>query len=197
MGTSEVGHTIDAILKVGLAPSLKARGFTRDKRTWRRAHGDAIQVVNVQASQWNAGPEGRFTINLGLYFPSIAKLLGERAVEKPKEYECHLRQRIGTVVSKRDHWWTIDPNADANDLAVDTAEKLEKHGLPWLEARRTLADASRALDGAQAVWTPLALAVAAGDAKTARARYAAAKKDLRPEATVALRALDRLLAKLA
>ena len=52
---SEIGKVIDRIAIDALAAPLKAAGYRRAGRTWRRRLKDAVQVVHVQASRSNIG----------------------------------------------------------------------------------------------------------------------------------------------
>ena len=69
---SELGKVIDHIAVEALGDPLKAAGFRRSGRTWRRQMGDAVQVVHVQASRYNAGRDGEFVLKAGVYFPALA-----------------------------------------------------------------------------------------------------------------------------
>ena len=61
-------------------------------------------------SQSNTSEEGRITLNLGVYYPAIARLSGTPPTTSlPKEYDCTLRRRIGTLMERgEDYWWRVD-----------------------------------------------------------------------------------------
>ncbi|WP_170979462.1 DUF4304 domain-containing protein [Roseomonas sp. HF4] len=140
---SDIAARIDALIGMALAPQLKADGYARKGRTWRRRGGDGILVVNIQASQFNAGEDGRFTMNLGVSLPAPHRLLKERdPPAAPTEYQCDLRARIGELIGDGDHWWRVDASTDDLALGVEIAEAWTRHGRPWLEARATLAGAA-------------------------------------------------------
>src|SRR5262245_58254178 len=104
---SEIADLIDTVVRLGLAPHLRSSGFKKHSRTFTFETGACTQIVNVQASQANIGSEGRFTLNLGVYFPAVAKrrVMVARGAY-PKEYEGTLRARIGSLMpGNRDHWW--------------------------------------------------------------------------------------------
>jgi hypothetical protein len=85
---------------------------------------------------------GKFTINLGVYMPALARQL---LLPMPKgwinQYDCHLRQRIGMLFADpADTWWSL---ADA-DLAAEVAREAVSHfALPWLESVSTVDDIHR------------------------------------------------------
>jgi len=91
----EIGKLINRIVNDAIAAPLAAARFQRSGRTWRRHLDDGvIQVVNVQWSTRNGGVEGWFTLNAGVYFPTLTESIGDFPVTKsPKEYDCHVRKR--------------------------------------------------------------------------------------------------------
>jgi hypothetical protein len=109
---------------------LKARGFRKTGPTWRKSWGDAITVFNLQGSQF--GPS--VYVNLGVYFCPLGEL------ERPNEYQCHLRARLSMLVPDADRLRDLlDLDRPIPDdvrftelrhLAVDYA-------LPWLERTAT------------------------------------------------------------
>jgi hypothetical protein len=194
---SAIGKRIDAVLRVGLPSLLKEHGFKKQGRTWRRVRGDGTQIVSVQGSQWNAGDEGRLTVNLAAYYPAVAKLSRMAIKAAPGEIDGHIRVRIGQLMpGKRDFWWTIERGAaaDLGDLGVDVAEKLHAHGLPFVDTAASLAEANERLCEPGAVWPTggVLIAIAAGDLAGARRRCKAVLAELSPDATVAIAELERL-----
>lgn len=100
---SEIGKVIDRVATDALAAPLKAAGYQKAGRTWRRRVGDAIQVVNVQASRWNAGADGRFYLNAGVYFPALAARLALfPPTDAPAESACHVGIR---PMPQGRRWW--------------------------------------------------------------------------------------------
>ena len=98
---SEVARRIDEVIRTGLAPALKAQGYKKAARTFRRREPGHTLVVNVQGSSWNSDADGSFTLNLGVYFPTVVPFLDwMRAVERPTEPDCVVRQRIGFVMPR-------------------------------------------------------------------------------------------------
>ena len=162
----EIAKLINRIVDDAITAPLAAAGFKRTGRTWRRYLDDGVvQVVNIQWSPRNAGVEGWFTLNAGVYFPELAKSLALFPLTKtPKEYDCHLRERPtipggGWRVrvpgqaqpdpDLGDGWWAaffswLDRRADRKAPAQheqatrELRESLDRHTLPWLERVSTL-----------------------------------------------------------
>lgn len=143
---SEIARRIDEVIRTGLAPALKAQGYKKAARTFRRREPGHTLVVNVQGSSWNSDDDGSFTLNLGVYFPTVVPFLDwMRAVERPTEPDCVVRQRIGFVMPLGlDHWWSISPDTDLDALAREVRDAWEQFGRPWLESHANL-EAARAL----------------------------------------------------
>ena len=132
---SAISQRIDAIVRQALDQPLKERGFERQGRSFRRAEGGGrIAVLQVQGSKWNYGDRGRFTVNLGIWQP----MLGQPLLQRPKEYECQTRQRIGFLLPeyRQDHWWRLDAHTDDAAIAQALRQAVLEHGLPWFEAQR-------------------------------------------------------------
>ncbi len=137
---SEISKRIDAIIRGNLAPLLKERGFRKKARNFYRQHDDRVELINVQASQWNEGAEGQFTVNVGVYYPAISEITDAPSVKgMPKEYDCTVRQRIGLISEDRkDTWWSLNATSDDGQIAKDVAKKVEMLCLPWLESMSNL-----------------------------------------------------------
>src|SRR6266498_5900662 len=100
---SEIGKVIDRVAVDALTAPLKAAGYRRTGRTWRRRLKDAVQVVHVQASRSNVGADGRFTLTAGVYFPALAARLALfPPLDDPAEHDCHVRTR---PLPPGRHWW--------------------------------------------------------------------------------------------
>lgn len=131
---SEIAKRIDAIIKEGLAPFLKTNGFKKKARNFYREFENRTELINVQASQWNEGNEGKFTINVGVYYPNISEIIDAPSIKgMPKEYDCTVRERVGLLTpEKRDLWWKVDISVKDQELAGNVADSVEKFCLPWL-----------------------------------------------------------------
>jgi hypothetical protein len=170
---SEIARIIDAVLADALAAPLKLAGYRRSARTWRRAGPTSVRVINAQGSTWNTAEEGQFTLNLGLYFPPLAPLVGwGRTAERPTEPDCQVRTRIGFLLpAGLDHWWTVTPTTDLDALAADVRSTWEQFGAPWFERYDEL-EAARPLVAKQYAYGAAAVSLALGDRADAERRLA-------------------------
>ncbi len=132
---------IDQIVSTHLKPGLLAKGFRKQGANFWRDHGEVIDVVNVQKSQWNSGQAARFTVNLGVYWKRIHELLGKPLnTVPPKEYHCTVRARLCCLDSVtaefpdgRDHWWEVTATTDLAATGAEVLERIERSGIPWLD----------------------------------------------------------------
>ena len=140
---SEIAKRIDELVSISLAPVLKRAGYRKIARTFRRSQHRCIQVTNVQGTWTNRGLDGKFTINLGVYFPEAAKLHGEfRVTDTPSESDCIVSERIGKVMpAGHDHWWKLTETTNIRALGDEVAAAWSQYGEPWLVAHTDPAQA--------------------------------------------------------
>jgi len=131
---------IDLILAEHLVPLMKTRGFRRKGQRFWRVTGRFVELVELQKSAFNSKREAAFTINLGVYFHPVGGPGGVRvAIMPPKNYECTIEERIGTLFGKGlDSWWEVRGIRQAPRLGEDLCEKVLRFGLPWLESMHDL-----------------------------------------------------------
>lgn len=170
---SEARALIDQIVRESVHPALKARGFRRVGRNFRRNSEGLTQIVNLQASQWNHGDRGQFTLNLGVYFPKAAELHGVFVVtEKPLEPDCLIRMRIGHLLPcASDYWWDVDSATDSDRLGREVASVVIDVALPWLEDASTLEGALRYCAMRGNFWFHTIFALAAGERAMAESSF--------------------------
>lgn len=140
---SSAGLLIDSITRDALKEPLRQHGYKKDKRTFRRSLERCVQVVNVQASSWNEGSSGRFTVNLGVYFSVLADLGGiGRLTEKPLESDCLVRCRIGHLLpGGNDRWWEVKADEDHTKTVSEVQHACVGEGQAWLDAYSDLSTA--------------------------------------------------------
>jgi hypothetical protein len=131
---------IDYIIRVGIHPLLKQEGFAKSSRTFRRSRTKCVQIINVQGSWFNYKDEGKFTVNLAVYFPEAAKIHGSfRITDRPLDSDCIVRQRIGHLLPvQRDYWWDLDSKSDLDKIAQKVASACMDCGLLWLNEHSTI-----------------------------------------------------------
>jgi hypothetical protein len=143
MGKSGSASAIDEIQSV-LRPFLKSSGFKMRGRTFNRATEDGLtQVVGIQMGAsdppgttripgFRENLHGRFTVNLGVYVPEVARHQGGgEAKAWVQEYHCCVRARLGAASGdERDIWW---PARSDDAITDDIRRRLEMGGLPFLD----------------------------------------------------------------
>ncbi|MBS0340597.1 MAG: DUF4304 domain-containing protein [Proteobacteria bacterium] len=160
---SEIASRIDEVVGLGLSSLLKMHEFRKAGRTWHKVVGDNWQVVSVQASTGNSGEQGKFAVNLGVYCAQVATLAGQRKPEKsPKEPEATVRQRLGVLAHEYDHWWTVGPTSNLNEIASDVVAKMQAVGLPWLDAHLEVARVAASLEKSPSLLSFSAAWIASG-----------------------------------
>ena len=167
---SEIAKRIDAIVSARLAPMLKQAGFKKQARNFRREHDNHTDVINVQADRYNDANHGRFTVNLGAYYPAIADISEALPVRGlPKEYNCTVRQRIGSLMEVRaDFWWEIDRRSSDADTADNLAKTVATYGIPWLDDLSNLDVVKRFAANNHGLYAAAGIALHQGDREGAQ-----------------------------
>jgi len=151
---SDISEKIKAAINFGLVPLLRQEGFRRQEANFYKREEHVLTVVNVQSSQHNSATipyfdEGRFTLNFGVHFPSVAKVLhgADPMPPLPKEHFCLLRRRVGMLMpGGGDHWWTVTSSTDAEGLGAELNSIRQMYVWPWLSKVRNGAGAAREME---------------------------------------------------
>ena len=93
-------------------PLFKDNGFTKNGLNFYKNTPEFIYVVNFQKSSGNTAFETRFYVNCGIYGTFIDTATGKETVLKPKEYECHFRERISSITGSKAAYYEINENTD-------------------------------------------------------------------------------------
>ena len=140
-----------------LYQALKPLGFKRrDKHNLYRVLDESIQVINVQTHRFD---KNSITVNMGIYYPAVMKLLEKEAPTKiPHEMYCTLRSRIGYWLEHAlDTWWTYvdkdkldeyrsrfqtDKNVytDQVELTQNIVKAVSQKGIKFFEKFQSLED---------------------------------------------------------
>ncbi len=126
----------ESLLREGLAPLLRRKGYKKSGHTWRKQSAQCVQITHAQAGDSGDDEDGKFTLNLGVYFPDVDELgRGQSAQAKPLVADCLVQVPIGLILPPpSDHWWRIEPDVDLAQLAADVASGWTAHGKRWLDA---------------------------------------------------------------
>ena len=159
-----------------LAPELQDAGFGRKALTFRRTRGELVDVVNVQLSQRDLGASGEVVLNLGIYLPRVAQLLGLPVLESPLEFQCTLRHRLGPASAEPDPWWKVSAETACELLGEELAAVYRERGVPWFAARADLKSVDEAAGSPGGIpldqLASVALSLSLGDRDAAAKRLA-------------------------
>jgi Domain of unknown function (DUF4304) len=127
---------------------LKPLGFKKNGGTFNRQLDDGIiQVINFQSGQYPIGQGhempglrenlyGKFVVNLGVCIESLYKFQSPTENKKYyKEYDCQIRNRLGTLLTGQDYWWTITD--DNTKITQEIIEGLETKAFDWFSGLDT------------------------------------------------------------
>jgi hypothetical protein len=131
-------EAFDELVDASVWPFLLTHDFKRSRSTFHRRCGANWQVINLQKSVVSSAEVVHFTANAGVALDRLRTGAYDWAPgRRPSEARCHLRARIGRLLSDRDVWW--DVSADSNIVALGETMTLvlELYAMPWLDARST------------------------------------------------------------
>jgi len=159
---NDVAKQIKTVVDRSLAPLLKQAGFHKKSTHFSRKDGEALQVINVQSSQWNNVSSAKFTLNIGVHFARVAGMLygTDPMPSPPKEVFCLLRTRVGMIMpAGTDHWWIVTPDTNVDAVSTELSSAWSDCISPWLEKNKTILGVGPELEKALLVH-PLAAAAA-------------------------------------
>jgi hypothetical protein len=131
---------------------LKPHGFRKNARTFNRKleHG-IIQVINFQLSQ---SQYGNFTVNLGVCVEGLHLLQYPEEEKKfHKEYECHIRMRLGQLLKNTDYWWNFSD--EKINVSEEIISDIDVKVLDWfasLDSIEKIVNNTTGLQRALIVW---------------------------------------------
>ena len=105
-------------------PLFKDNGFTKNGLNFYKNTPEFIYVVNFQKSSGNTAFETRFYVNCGIYGAFIDAAAGKEFISKPKEYECHFRDRISSIIDFKAAYYEINENTDTEALCQNLTNDL-------------------------------------------------------------------------
>lgn len=106
-------------------PLFKDNGFTKNGLNFYKNTPEFIYVVNFQKSSGNTAFKTRFYVNCGIYGAFIDAVIGKETVSKPKEYECHFRERISSIIVSKTAYYEINENTDTAALCKNLSSDLK------------------------------------------------------------------------
>ena len=111
-----------------------------------KRNGSVADCVNIQNDKWNNAEPIRFTLNFGVFTDSFwlqhydSRHIGV-VPSFPKEYECAVRKRIGSLLpADEDRWYCIVPDTDVLKLWGDIEHELTDYAMPFFAEYNTETD---------------------------------------------------------
>ena len=144
-GNGHPSELIDQIVVRVVKPFLGTLGFKTKSSTFFRQNGSLTEIVSSQKSLGNNAEGSRFTINLGVYWPSVQETLRRTcATFPPKEHQCTVRRRLGSLFTNgNDFWWRVTSASDVQAIGAEVIEKIQTYALPWFERASSASDAAK------------------------------------------------------
>ena len=183
MDYADFNAALADLVKVGLAPGLKAHGFKKSAMCFQVRGDQTWGVISVQ--RWRHFPTGgnpfgtpselKFTLNTGVASDILTDFFWHCIRKRDKavpESACDWRARIGRLMPEHtDHWWTIDRRTKLTELRAEVCAAVFDYAVPAVKSCLTtgsLLDRLLAEYAAKEYWNELNIAVllnAIGDRK--------------------------------
>jgi hypothetical protein len=141
MTKSELASTMDELQRL-LHPLFKSSGFRKHGRTYNRVTNDGLtQVIGFQMGSFDPPGTtyfrglrenlyGRFTVNLGVYVPEVARDHGGgEAKSVVHDYNCCIRTRLGRT-KDNEFWWKV---CLERVLTTELTERLQNEAFPLFQ----------------------------------------------------------------
>jgi uncharacterized protein DUF4304 len=134
------GELIDAVIASGPAALLKAAGFRKRGRKFYLVESESSAHLDFRGSRSNSRELTRFTIDLGRYFPALARHLGKEVIQDAgKRTWCHHATRITHVMGvEPDYWWELSSPFEASRVGASVTAALRDRAIPFLRSIATL-----------------------------------------------------------
>ena len=113
-------------LESAIAPGMKALGFRKKARNWWRTNDYAIQVLNLQKSQFGE----QLYVNVAVY---LSQLGNETS---PPHNRCHVQARLEAIVDSK-YWNEIVTAESETYPSPALLEAVLKGGIAWLDRLST------------------------------------------------------------
>lgn len=121
----------EVVAQAGIAAA--AYGYVRKQGTLRRIVGDNAALINFQKNRWNSSDSVSFTLNLSIVCGALLDS-SDTTIKSAKEYDGHLRQRIGYLTREAaDKWWEVNKATRVDVLSAEIASLVVSIAVPYLE----------------------------------------------------------------
>lgn len=153
MVRSDSAKAIDAtVRRLARQPTLVS--FTRRGRWLIRSVADVYQCLYIQASMWNDPAEAQFAVNMYVIWPRWDELWTGRPFTGAQGAAPIVDVRLGVLAFGRDHWWSVQRIADADDVAAEIRTAWDEHGCAVFSKFSSSVAALAALDAEEALPVP-------------------------------------------
>lgn len=124
-----------------IAEFLKDDDFKKRGNHFFKSNGEIGYCVNIQNDKWNNAMQIRFTLNLGIWLEHKDFKHTGVAPAFPKEYECAVRERIGSIMpTNEDKWYCITCDTDVMKLWDYIEHDLTNYAIPFFAGYNTTLD---------------------------------------------------------
>lgn len=137
-------RVFDRWLAAEVRPFLAKRGWHRRASTFVLPTPQNTGLLVFQKFKWNDARTCRFTIEVDLFSPRLARYdsedLGLDLPDRPTRGYGSMARRLTSLMGEEDLWWTVKSSAlslELEGLGSGVRDKIERSALPYVAARLT------------------------------------------------------------
>jgi hypothetical protein len=141
---ADLEDRLDALVKGVITPTLKPRGYAKQRLAWTRKGSDTVQSITLQRSHGNSPGPLRFYVDVGAYVPAFARTIGATVPENLAKGTPQYQQRFEGICDWPDQWIDLENWSD-EDLfpAFETALMVLDEHLAGIAGPTELAEVLR------------------------------------------------------
>ncbi len=149
--TAPLNSTLKSLASCSLAPLLFADEYAESPAASRhslstaqfhRVGPDHICLLDSQRDKYWTNQTGKFTVNIGVYFPAIEAIRGKQVIEGIPPGGCWtIATRLNMLATGEDRWWTLTPRTKLGPLQAELQDRWRGFGHPWIERNKIISNA--------------------------------------------------------
>ncbi|MDU1892585.1 MAG: DUF4304 domain-containing protein [Dysgonomonas sp.] len=134
MAKTETERKFDYMVSKIIWPPFKAMGYKKSGNNFRYYNSEEGwgKIVNFQKSMFYNKENIHFTVNVGIFSEKVYQYFSQSPGDKFKEYNCTIRERIGSLMNTNDTWYDINEETDVDKIYLKIEQIFVKYVHPFL-----------------------------------------------------------------
>lgn len=165
-------HIFSPVLtKSGFALSSSKERHPASSIQFYKHEYDHSQYIDFQRDKWWKKSSGRFTINIGVFYPHVHEMMTGRHLEEPPIGMWTMSQRLGILAYGHDTWWTLDNRTNIEQLGHELLDLWQQYGELWLDSVNSLTKLRTYYLKEHSLWGALVIDLVNNDVSSAKEQF--------------------------